>query len=68
MKRITLTSLAAELDMSRSALRKAVVNTLKIQPSKVRTRQSLGQATLAVTEEEAEIIRRHYSWRLEPEM
>ena len=58
----TLKDLAEEIKMDRSALRKAVLK-MGIAPRKMRTMASLGQATLALTDEDAAKVRAHYSWR-----
>ena len=62
--RITLADLAAELQMDRSALRKAVVKK-GLDTHRVRTVASRGQAMLALDKGDADIMRRQYAWRLE---
>ena len=63
MEHVTLQSLAEELKMDRSNLRKYVMSEGMI-PMQVRTLASRGQKTLAVTEDEAERIRQGLAWRL----
>lgn len=60
----TLASLAGELKMDKSALRKAAVK-LGIQFHKVRTLESRGQAMLGLSEADAMRLREHYSWKME---
>ena len=60
---ITVAALATELGMDRSALRKAILR-LEIEPLRVRSAATRGQATLAVSLANANIIRKHYAWRL----
>ena len=55
-KHVTLKTLAEELGMDRSHLRKFVL-AMEIEPIRVRVPESRGQATLAVTPEEAALIR-----------
>ena len=61
---ITLADLAKQLHMDRSSLLKAVKK-LDIPTMRVRSLNTRGQATLAVSLQDAEAIRKHYSWRLE---
>ena len=63
-KHVTVAALAAELEMDKSALRKAILK-LGLSTTRVRSLESRGQAMLALTEADAETIRKHYSWRLE---
>ena len=65
MKYTTLKDLATELKMDKSALRKHCVKR-NVEFTKVRTRESNGQAMLAVDEETAAMIRKHYAWRFQP--
>ena len=62
-KHITLIELAGELDMDRSSLRKAVLK-LGIPTVRVRSLKARGQASHAVTAADAEVIRKHYAWRM----
>ena len=63
MERITLQSLAVELKMDPSALRKACLK-LGLTPQKIRTLASRGQAMLALTPTDAAKMRQHYQWRI----
>ena len=63
-KHITLIELAGELGMHRSSLRKAVLK-LGIATLRVRSLNARGQASLAVTAADAEVIRKHYAWRMD---
>ena len=62
-KHITLKVLAGELSMDRSALRKAVLK-LGMGTVRVRSHETNGQATLAVTASDAVKVREHYAWRV----
>ena len=63
-KHITLADLAKQLRMDRSSLLKAVKK-LGIPTMRVRSLNTRGQASLAVSLHDAEAIRKHYSWRLD---
>lgn len=59
---ITVADLATELDMSRSALIKAV-RKMDLPTRQMRSLASRGQAMLAVSAADAGRIREHYAWR-----
>ena len=61
-KHIMLMDLATEMNMDRSSLRKAALK-LGITTFRVRSLQTRGQATLAVSPADAEALRKHYAWR-----
>ena len=63
-KHITLIELAIELGMDRSSLHKAV-RKLGIATVPVRSLKARGQASHAVTAADAEVIRKHYAWRMD---
>ncbi|MCY4612586.1 MAG: hypothetical protein OXB94_03065 [Nitrospira sp.] len=58
METITLKQLADEIGVDRSNMRKIVIR-MGISPSKIRSKESRNQSTLAVSLEEAEQIRQH---------
>ena len=61
---VTLNELAGELGLHKTSLSKAV-RKLGIATLRVRSLKARGQASSAVTAADAEIIRKHYAWRMD---